>query len=162
MKDKKTMRKRDFYMIGGLLVFFAALFFMFQFVWFAGDAAYAYIYYGLDDPMVTVDFSKGEVIRNFDQELPDDIDISYPLISQNDESGYTEIILLGDYKIDGVRQEVFIEVDFEQNRLRVFEEESPLNVCSKQGWSTAVPLICLPNKVRVEFDSDTSDIDFVQ
>lgn len=162
MKDKKTMRKRDFYMIGILLVFFAALFLMFQYVWFAGDAAYAYVYYGLDDPIVSVDFSNKEVTRHFDQDLPDTIDIAYPLIVENEDNGYIEITLLGDYEIDGVRQIVFIQVDFEQNRVRVLEEQSPLNVCSKQGWSTAIPLICLPNRVRVEFDANTSDIDIVQ
>ncbi|QWB96043.1 NusG domain II-containing protein [Mycoplasmatota bacterium] len=162
MKDKKTMQKRDLYMIGILLVFFAALFLMFQYVWYAGDATYAYVYYGLDDPIVSIDFSKDEVERHFDQTVPEDIDIAYPVIAENDDNGYIEITLLGDFDIDGIRQVVIIQVDFEQNRVRVVEEQSPLNVCSKQGWSTAVPLICLPNRVRVEFDTNTSDIDIIQ
>jgi len=162
MTEKKELRKRDIYMISILLVIFAILFFMFQYVWFAGDATYAYVYYGLGEPIVSVDFANDEVVRNFDQILDDDIEINYPIIETDENSGYTVITLLGDYKIDGVRQEVVIEVDFVQDRLRVFDEKSPLNVCSKQGWSTSVPLICLPNKVRVEFDSKTSEVDFVQ
>ena len=138
------------------------MFFVFQYVVYAGDAVYAYVYYGVDEPIVTIDFTKQEVTRNFDQEVSQDYSVAYPVININEDQGYTEIILLGDFEISGVKQEVVIQIDFIENRVRVKEEESPLNVCSKQGWSTAAPLICLPNKVRVEFDSSTSDIDFVQ
>lgn len=160
MKNKKMMQKRDMYLIGGLLIFFGALFILFNYVLFAGDAVTANIYYGIGDPLVTVDFTSQEIIRHADQDV--DSDILYPLIIDDENSEYMQIIVLGDYEIDGIRQEVVIDVDFTQNRIRVASEESPLNVCSKQGWSTAVPLICLPNRVRVEFDADQSDIDFIQ
>ena len=162
MNNKKTVRKRDIYMISILVLVFGALFFVFQYVIFAGDALSAYVYYGVAEPIVTVDFTKQEVIRNFDQEVPEGTTINYPLINLDGEDGYVEIILLGAYELDGRRQEVVISVDFSQNRIKVKEEESPLNICSKQGWSTAVPLICLPNRVRVEFDSSQSDVDFIQ
>lgn len=160
MKNKKMMQKRDMYLIGGLLILFGALFFLFNYVLFAGDAVTANIYYGIGEPLVTVDFTSQEVIRHQDQDV--ESDISYPLIINDESVEYIQVIVLGDYEIDGVRQEVVIEVDFTQNRVRVASEESPLNVCSKQGWSTAVPLICLPNRVRVEFDADQSEIDFIQ
>lgn len=160
MKNKKMMQKRDMYLIGGLLILFGALFFLFNYVLFAGDAVTANIYYGTGEPLVTVDFTSQEVIRHQDQDV--ESDISYPLIINDESVEYIQVIVLGDYEIDGVRQEVVIEVDFTQNRVRVVSEESPLNVCSKQGWSTAVPLICLPNRVRIEFDADQSEIDFIQ
>ncbi len=158
--NKKTMGKRDFYMLAILVVLFSTLFLVFKFVVFSGEAVTAEIYYGLGEPLVTVDFKNEEVIRNKDQDT--NTQINYPLIRENDDTGYIEVIVLGDYKIEGIRQEVIVEIDFTQNRLRVVYEESPLNVCSKQGWSTAVPLICLPNKVRIEFNAEQSDIDFIQ
>ena len=158
--NKKTMGKRDFYMLAILVVLFSTLFLIFKFVIFSGEAATAEIYYGLGDPLVTVDFTNEEVIRNKDQDT--NTPINYPLIRENDDTGYIEVIVLGDYKIDGVQQEVIIQIDFVNDRLRVGSEESPLNVCSKQGWSSAVPLICLPNKVRIEFNAEQSDIDFIQ
>ncbi len=162
MKNKKAVRKRDIYMISILMLVFGALFFVFQYVIFAGDAVSAYIYYGVAEPIVTVNFTDQEVIRNFDQEVPEGTTKNYPLINLDGEDGYVEITLLGAFELDGTRQEVVISVDFSQNRIKVKEEESPLNICSKQGWSTAVPLICLPNRVRVEFDSSQSDVDFIQ
>lgn len=159
--NKKTVSKRDIYMISILFVVFAALFLVFKFVIYSGDAVYAYVYYGVDNPIVSIDFSKKEVVRNFDQTVPDTYTTNYPVVSDNVD-GYVEIVLLGDYEINGIRQEVIIEIDFNQNRIRVAEEQSPLNICSKQGWSSAAPLICLPNKVRVEFDSSTSELDFIQ
>jgi len=162
MDQKKTVRKRDIYLVAILMVFFGAMFFIFQFVLFAGDAVSAYIYYGTGDPLVTIDFTSEEIIVNMSQEVPDGYSDIYPYINENGDEGYIEVTVLGDYKIDGVRQEVVIAIDFIENRIKVKSEESPLNICSKQGWSTAVPLICLPNRVRVEFDSTSSNLDFIQ
>ncbi|MFA6801004.1 MAG: NusG domain II-containing protein [Acholeplasmataceae bacterium] len=162
MKNKKTIRKTDVYLMGILLVVFAALFLFFQLVIFSGTAEYAYIYYDVADPIVTIDFSKQKIIVHYEQEVPSEYLTIYPIVNEQGEDGFVEITLLGDYKIDGIRQEVVITVDYNQSRIKIKEEESPQNICSKQGWSTAAPLICLPNKIRVEFDSTNSDIDFIQ
>lgn len=162
MTNKKTIRKRDIYLISILMVLFGALFFVFQYVIYAKDASYAQIYYGLGDPLVSIDFLKQEIVINDYQSVPENYSKTYPSINYNGEYGYVEITLLGDYEINDIRQEVIIAVDFEQNRIQVKDEESPLNVCSKQGWSTAAPLICLPNRIRVEFDSTNANVDFIQ
>jgi len=163
MENKKMIQKRDIYLISGLFVFFVALFLIFQFVIYTGNSAYAYIYYGVGDPIVSIDFSKKEVTQNFVQDVPEAYTTTYPVINTDTGTdGYVEVTLLGDYEINGVRQEVVILIDFNQNRIKVESEQSPLNICSNQGWSTAAPLICLPNKVRVEFDSTTSNVDFIQ
>ncbi len=161
MNEKRTMQKRDIYLAVILLAVFAALFLVFQFSIYSADAASAQIYYGTSDPIVTIDFESDEIAINYDQEIPDSYDGDYPSIRINDE-GNQEITLLGDYEINDIRQLVVIEVDFNENRVRVKYEKSPQNICSKQGWSTAAPLICLPNHVRVEFDAHTSEIDIIQ
>ncbi len=62
----------------------------------------------------------------------------------------------------GVNGDVVIET--KDGKVRIKEETSPLNICSKQGWtdSTSKPLICLPNKVVVEIvGKDKDDIDAI-
>ncbi len=161
MNQKKTMQKRDIYLVFILLVVFAALFLVFQYIIYAGDAASANIYYRTSDPIVSVDFASGDIRINYSQDTPGAYEKDYPFVTVNND-GHQEIVLLGDYEINGLRQEVIVEVDFDEARIRVRYEESPQNICSKQGWSTAAPLICLPNRVRVEFDAKTSDIDIIQ
>ena len=46
------------------------------------------------------------------------------------------------------KQQVIIEV--KDNRIRVKKETSPLHICSKQGYSKSVPIICLPNKIIIK------------
>ncbi len=160
--NQKTKRKRDIYMMTILVVVFVALFLIFKLVIYTGQSTYAYIYYGTGEPIVTVDFSQDTVVINYEQSVDESYMNAYPSINLNGEDGYTEITLLGDYTVSGIRQEVIIAVDFSQDRIRVKDEKSPLHVCSKQGWSTAAPLICLPNQIRVEFDATSSTIDFIQ
>ena len=62
------------------------------------------------------------------------------------------------YTVLGYNGDVRIEVD--NQKLRVIEEESPLHLCSKQGWikETYETIVCLPNKVVIEIEAST-DLD---
>jgi hypothetical protein len=65
--------------------------------------------------------------------------------------------LLGDYTVNGIRQIVVIKYDFNKRSVQIIEEQSPNNICSREGESTGWPLICLPNRIRVEFVTDQGD-----
>ena len=89
------------------------------------------------------------------QSVPSSYTQNYPIV---DESQRT-ITLLGDFEVNGIRQVVIITYDFGSKTVQVIQEQSPNNICSKEGASNGRPLICLPNRVRVEFETD-NDSDF--
>ncbi|MDD2181262.1 MAG: NusG domain II-containing protein [Bacilli bacterium] len=64
------------------------------------------------------------------------------------------------YTVQGYNGDVRIEVN--NQRLRVIEEDSPLHLCSKQGFikETYETIVCLPNKVVIEIEAST-DLDAV-
>lgn len=59
------------------------------------------------------------------------------------------------YEVDGYNGKINIEV--KNDKLRVVEETSPLHLCSKQGFSNTTPIVCLPNKIIIEFNNDELD-----
>jgi hypothetical protein len=65
-----------------------------------------------------------------------------------------------EYKVKGYNGNVIIEV--RNKKIRVKEEESPLHLCSKQGFSESSfePIICLPNKIIIKLKSK-SELDAV-
>src|SRR5574344_905788 len=66
-----------------------------------------------------------------------------------------------EYKVDGVLGEVLIKVY--NNKIKVTKENSPRHLCSKQGYISKQGeiLICLPNKVVIEIESDNNEIDSI-
>ncbi len=64
-------------------------------------------------------------------------------------------------EIKGANGPVIIE--YKNGEIRVKEETSPLNICSKQGWtsSSLQPIVCVPNEVYIEIVADDSDIDII-
>lgn len=155
-KKRNQTNKRDILLITILLLIVGGLFLYIQVFQQTDEANYAHVYYGSSDqPLVTIDFQKSEVIRHDEQEIPNDYSENYPLI---DESNRT-ITLLGDYEVGGIRQVVVIQYDFGFKTVQIIEEQSPNNICSREGVSYGKPLICLPNRVRVEFETN-DDSDF--
>lgn len=65
-----------------------------------------------------------------------------------------------EYNVKGYNGNVIIEV--KNKKIRVKEEESPLHLCSKQGFisSSLEPIVCLPNKIIIKLKSK-SEIDAV-
>ena len=57
-----------------------------------------------------------------------------------------------EYEIDGYNGKVLIEV--KNGKLRVKEENSPLHICSKQGFTNSGSIVCLPNKIVINFRDD--------
>lgn len=153
--NRNSTNKRDILLITILLLIVGGIFLYIQLFQATGEANYAHVYYGTSDqPLVTIDFIKNEVVKYNNQEVPSAYG-SFPVIDE----GKRTITLLGDYEINGVRQIVVIEYDFGLKTVQIIEEESPNHICSKEGVSTGKPLICLPNRVRVEFETN-DDADF--
>lgn len=59
------------------------------------------------------------------------------------------------YRVEGYNGEVLIEV--KDNKLRVYKENSPLHICSKQGFTNNGSIVCLPNKIVITFDNNELD-----
>lgn len=61
------------------------------------------------------------------------------------------------YEFDGANGKVVIETL--DGKIRVIEETSPYNICSKMGWSSSENdiIVCLPNKIVVELLSNEVD-----
>ena len=59
------------------------------------------------------------------------------------------------YIVEGFNGEVLIEV--KDTKLRVVKENSPLHICSNEGWKNTGSIVCLPNKIVITFDSEELD-----
>lgn len=154
MHKMDRQKKRDFILIGLLFVLLGGTFLLFNMLVLNKNAAMAHVYYGnSSNPIVTIDFTKQTVIRYYDQDVPSTYPFDYPIINEEERT----ITLLGDYTINGVRQLVVIQYDFGRRSVQIIQEESPNNICSREGESTGWPLICLPNRIRVEFVTDQGD-----
>lgn len=163
---KWGIRTRDIVLTAVLLLLAGGIFLVVHFVALSGDKSYASVYYGnASEPIVTVNFDSGHVEVNYEQAVPSIYTTTYPVVENGQNTDGHSVIwvtLLGDYEIDDVRQELVVEFDLDQKSIQIIEEESPQNICSRQGVSTAAPLICLPNRVRVEFvTSGDVDIDYL-
>jgi len=60
-----------------------------------------------------------------------------------------------DYSVNGFNGEVIIEV--KDNKLRVKKEDSPQHICSKQGFVDKGSVVCLPNKIVINFETEELD-----
>lgn len=61
----------------------------------------------------------------------------------------------GIYSVTGLNGEVQIEV--KSKKLRVIKEESPLHLCSSEGFKNKGSIVCLPNKIVITFDNEELD-----
>lgn len=157
IKNKQT--KRDIILIISLLILMGVVFVWFNLRLKNQEVSEAHVYYGnIAEPIVTIDFSynngEGRIIKNFNQEVPEEYGV-FPIIDLKEQT----ITLLGDYVLNGKRQEVVIKYNFAEKSVQIIREQSPNNICSREGKSTGKPLICLPNRIRVEFKS--TDEDFI-
>lgn len=156
-KPRSIQTKRDILLTAILFVVVGVLFVLFRLFAFSNDATQAHIYYGnYAEPIVTIDFAynngEGRIIKYFEQDVPNE----YGYFPDIDEENRT-ITILGDFEIDGIRQVVVIQYNFERKSVKIIKESSPNNICSREGESTGWPLICLPNRVRIEFDTNDED-----
>jgi len=65
-----------------------------------------------------------------------------------------------EYKVMGHSGEMIIKTN--GNKIKVEEENSPLHICSNQGWieNSYEMIVCLPNKVIIKLE-DKNEIDTV-
>lgn len=160
------LKKRDLLLAAILLLLAGGVFLTVSIINSNRDTSYANVFYGnSNQPIVAVNFDSGTATVNYMQDVPSSYTIDYPVIEEGvNEAGHAVIwvTLLGDYEINDVRQELVVEFDLDEKSIQIIAEESPQNICSKQGISTSVPLICLPNRIRVEFvTSGDVDIDYL-
>ena len=84
------------------------------------------------------------------------------IIYENEEILRVDLTINKIYEVEAANGKVVIEV--KDNQIRVTEENSPLHICSIQGWSQSKgkPIICLPNKLMIviieEDDNGPDDI----
>lgn len=57
-----------------------------------------------------------------------------------------------EYIVNGFNGDVKIVVN--DNKLKVEEENSPLHICSKQGYMNKGTIVCLPNKIVINFNDE--------
>lgn len=59
-----------------------------------------------------------------------------------------------EYRVNGYNGEIVIKT--KDNKIRVEEENSPLHICSTQGWieESYEVLVCLPNKVVIKIETE--------
>ncbi len=86
------------------------------------------------------------------------IDGSYEIIDQDrvleiDEDNST-------YKVEGSNP-YGVTIEFDNNKVRVIDEESPKHICQTQGWTNSPlsPLTCLPNNIIILIEAAPSDDD---
>lgn len=63
----------------------------------------------------------------------------------------------GIYSVNGYNGEVVIEV--KDSKVRVIEEISDRNLCSKQGYGEVI--VCLPNKIVIKVEKEDNELDGV-
>lgn len=68
----------------------------------------------------------------------------------------------GEYEVEGTNGQVQIEV--QDQAIRVRQENSPHHLCSRQGFvsSANVPIVCLPNETVVQIDGQTKEDTVIQ
>ncbi len=66
-----------------------------------------------------------------------------------------------EYVIKGFNGDVIVKS--KKNMIKVSDEISPLNICSKQGWisSSYEVIVCLPNKILIKIESNQNEFDAV-
>ncbi len=145
------MKLRDYALIGGLLVVVIVLFI---FITFFGDkpGSIAKVYQA-NQVVLEVDFIKKEVVV-----YPQIGHETYPKISTpvSNEGGDLAYIILGAYVIEDQRTEVFIEIDWDLNKIRIQRDDTPRQIGVSRDWydGTGLPAISLPSEVFIIFEKE--------
>ena len=152
MSTLSIKTKRDLFLGLGIVIFVLLTWLVLTLTLSNGTATSASIYYGSNkEAIATIDFLSEQISIHYYQQT--ETNTRYPYVDLLNNT----ITLLGDYEVNGIRQEVVITYDFEKQSVQITEEQSPYNVCSKQGEITSGALVCLPNSVRVEFKNAEED-----
>lgn len=163
-----SKKKRDSLLIGTLLIVFGLLFIVTSTLQKKGEFAYIKVKnqtlfsINLTDGTLKTDPLEVVIISTEAPRIEDN------LIWVNDYEFY-ELEMgsglvryqTGDetyYYIQGNLGYVVILYDQSKKQIKIDQETSPYNICSKQGWSDTKPIICLPNFVTIEFNDTEADV----
>lgn len=151
----KTKTKHDTLVVGLLLILFGAILVISLATRKSGEQAY--IKYK-NTTMFAINLENGEFTKAQNQTLytvntlPDiqgdqlfigDVEFTNLALGQGIVKYQNHYFILGNLG--------FIWIEYKDNKVRVKEETSPYNICSRVGFSDLQPIICLPNYVTIEF-----------
>ncbi|MBQ6282088.1 MAG: NusG domain II-containing protein [Bacilli bacterium] len=60
-----------------------------------------------------------------------------------------------EYSVNGYNGIVKLKV--KDNKIKVMEETSKMHICSKVDWTNSGVIVCLPNKIVINFSNDELD-----
>lgn len=160
--DVQTKSKSDFLVIGILLILFGAILVITLATRKAGEQAYVKF---KNEILFTINLENGAYTKAEGQTLYEvsslpDIEADELLI---DGIPFTELELgKGIVKYENhyfiLGNLGFIWIEYNNHKVRVKEETSPYNICSRIGFSDVQPIICLPNFVTIEFSDLGLDV----
>lgn len=151
----KTKSKHDTLVVGVLLILFGAILMISLATRKSGEQAYVKY---KNTTMFAINLENGEFTKANNQtvytvdNLPDiqgdqlyveAIEITNLTLGQGIVKYQNNYFILGNLG--------FIWIEYKENKVRVKEETSPYNICSRVGFSDLQPIICLPNYVTIEF-----------
>lgn len=155
--------KRDLIIIGIIIALSVLGFFIFRSIlstksnnpaivqhWYSGKNGF-----NVTEDLVVIDFDNQKVKKLKEQSnVPSEYG-TYPII---DEEKLT-VTLLGEYvePSSKKRQVIVIEYSYINRTVEIIEETSPKGICSNMGASVKMALICIPNQVKVIFESVDSN-----
>lgn len=167
MTNKKTQLTRDIILISILLLIVLIVFGLYYYLKEEGDLAI--VSYD-SETMFEVNLDNGELIAlTTVYEV-----IEMPVIESSNliiegivflklEKGEGVVVYKNQvekkdyYFVKGNLGYVKMYYNYSTKKMRVIEETSPYNTCSKQGESNDVPIVCLPNYVTIKFASNEVD-----
>ena len=135
------MKKSDYILIGVILLLAVTTWFIFRQINNESSVVdgVAVVFYN-DERILEIELEDGSY-EIFNQERVIDVD----------EQNFI-------YHVEGSNPYgVFIK--YQDNKVRVIDEQSPKNICQTQGWtnSTLSPLTCLPNNIIVVIQAPSDD-----
>ena len=151
----KTKTKHDTLVVGVLLILFGAILMISLATRKSGEQAYVKY---KNTTMFAINLESGEFTKANNQTvynvdaLPDiqgnqliieSIEFTDLTLGQGIVKYQNNYFILGNLG--------FIWIEYKDNKVRVKEETSPYNICSRVGFSDLQPIICLPNYVTIEF-----------
>lgn len=145
------MKLKDYMIISILALIFLITFILIQVTQKkAGDLALVYV---AGVKVIEVDFSKNNY-ELFEQENHEE----YPKSSINEDSN-VEVIILGEYQLNGKRTEVVIEISFEKQAIRIKKDSTPKQIGVNRNWydGKGLPVVSLPNLVYIKFEKEITD-----
>ena len=136
-KEGDTLKKSDIILIGVILVLAVSSWFAFRMLNQEST---------LEDGIAVVYYNNSRILEIALE------DGSYKIYDESrvihiDEDAFT-------YHVEGSNP-YGVLIQYQNNQVRVIDEESPKHICQVQGWtnSTLYPLTCLPNNIVITIET---------